>query len=275
MRRVDARTAWIGALVGLALTSGVSEVAADEPVALDWIAREPGIEVAVSVAALASHTVGFLDQRTSGWGPSWRLAHDPVFATASDLTGAVLGVSWQVAASYALDVEYFDRLGVADPTEAAGRTTLVDLQAVVLATGISVSLKKLIGRCRPRGVRRSGCREHDGFPSGHTVMPSALAGTRLVLALRSGDAPERYGAFALAESMSLLTAAFRMLAGAHSWEDVLGGWAIGHATGSLLSLAHPTMTPPLEAPPEGAAGAAPAPLARPWSSASFVWSSRF
>lgn len=269
MRRVDAKTALIAGFSTLAVCAPRAH--AEEPVGVDWVAREPGAEIAVSALAVASHTIGFIDQRKSGWPPSWRLREDPVFDTASDLTGSLLGVSWQLAAAYALDVEYFSRLGVEDPTEAAGRTTIVDLQAVVLASGITIAFKKLTGRCRPRAVFGIGCNQHDAFPSGHTVTPAALAGSRFVLAVRSGTAGERYAAFGIAESMSLLTGAFRMLAGAHSWEDVLGGWAIGHATGTLLALAHPLLTPPREA-TAGAAGPLVAAEAPP---VTFVWSTPF
>lgn len=270
MRAVDARAALIAGFV--TLSTCVPAAHAQDPVGVDWIAREPGVEIAVSALAVASHTVGFAGQHSRRWGPSWRRPREPIADTASDLTGALLGVSWQLAATYALDVEYFSRLGVEDPTEAAGRTTLVDLQSVVLATGITIAFKKLVGRCRPRAVHSIGCSEFDGFPSGHTVTPSALAGSRLVLAVRSTDAAERYAAFGLAESMALLTGALRMLAGAHSWEDVLGGWAIGHATGSLLALAHPTLTPAREA---TAGASSPLGVSAEAAPITFVWSTPF
>lgn len=269
MRHVDACPSLIAAVAAIAVTLTASPAKADDAVGLDWIAGEPGVEIAVSAAALLSHTSGFIGQRQSTWGPSWRRPRDDAYGLASDFTGSVLGAGWQSVVLYALDVEYFSRHDVADPAAQAGRTTIVDMQSLVLATGISIAIKKLTGRCRPRAFYTSGCREHDGFPSGHTVMPSALAGSRFMLALRTEDAPERWGAFGLVESMALTTAALRMLAGAHSWDDVLAGWLIGHATGTLLSLAHPTVRVPSE---PGAPGEPVAPASSPFR---FVWSSRF
>ncbi len=274
MRFLPTANCMSGIVLSALLLTMASPVMADEAVGSDWIAREPGVEVAVSLAVLAANTTMFIPQQKSGWAPSWRRAPHEGYTVASDLTGAILGTTWQLSTGFALEAAYFARHGVDDPAAAAARTTLIDLQSVTLAVAITTALKRLTGRCRPRSVRRTGCDEYTGFPSGHVVMPSALAGSRLLLALRSPDAGERYGAFGLMESMSLATAAFRMLAGAHSWEDVLGGWLVGHATGSIIALAHPILSLPAESPGVTQAAFVSRP-ASPSAPVGFVWSSRF
>jgi hypothetical protein len=260
--------------VAATLGAHTFDAGAADAVEMDWIAREPGVEIGVSVAAVLANGTSFIPQQKSGWGPSWKRRQHDEYGDPSDLTGNVLGSSWMLVAGYALEVEYYSRHGVADPAEAAGRTVLIDLQSLGFAVGIASLFKRLAGRCRPRAWSARGCDEHNSFPSGHTVMPSALAGSRLLLALRSTDAPERYAAFGITEAMSLTTAALRMLAGAHSWEDVLGGWLIGHATGSIVSLAHPTIAVPAESPAATNAALTAYP-ATPSAPLGFVWSGQF
>ena len=62
------------------------------------------------------------------------------------------------------------------------------------------------------------------------------------MALRStGDPTLRWAAFGLAEAATIATMGLRMLAGAHSWEDVLGGFFIGSTTGLAMGYVHPMM----------------------------------
>ena len=145
MRRVDARAGLIIALVAATPFVGVQDARAEAPIGVDWIAHQPGVEIAVSAAALGIHTTGFIPQQKSAWGPSWERKRHEAYGVASDLTGALLGSSWQMAVAYALDVEYFDRHGVENSAEAAGRTTIVDLRSDVLATGISILFKRTMG----------------------------------------------------------------------------------------------------------------------------------
>jgi membrane-associated phospholipid phosphatase len=138
---------------------------------------------------------------------------------------------------------------------------------------VTGALKALTGRCRPRAHDGRTCvgGEYDAFPSGHTSTIASIAGVRLVHALRSGPGSEaRFVSLALAEAATVATGALRIASGAHSWDDVLGGFALGHGIGALVALAHPwsaTERPP--APPialrevPGAAGPTELPLATP------------
>ncbi len=200
-------------------------------------------EAAVSAISVASMALSFLPQQRSGWGPSGARARNDTFGAISDFSGSVIGASWQATGAYALEAAYYSNHDVRDPELRALRSSLIDLQSITLSVGITMALKRLTGRCRPRAWHKGRCGpdpEHSSFPSGHTALVAAVAGSHLLLAARStADATPRYLAFGFAESATVATAALRVLAGAHSWEDVLAGWVIGHATGALLSLAHP------------------------------------
>ena len=224
----------------VALAPGQASAQVNAP---DWAFGSPEAEVALTVGSVLALGTYFLPQRQSDWGPSpERPAHDGI-SMASDFTGSVIGASWQLVGSYGLEVSYYRDHGVDDPFGRGLRTSVIDLQAVTLATGITGAIKRLSGRCRPRAWHDGRCGpepEYDSFPSGHVTPVAAVAGSHLLLALRSGgDSLPRHLAFGLAETASVVTAVLRVLAGAHSWEDVLAGWAIGHATGTLVALAHP------------------------------------
>ena len=67
------------------------------------------------------------------------------------------------------------------------------------------------------------------------------------LALRSdGSSGPRFVSFAWAEAATLTTGLLRMGAGAHSWEDVLVGWVVGHGVGALVAMAHPMKAAPVD-----------------------------
>lgn len=209
----------------------------------------------VSAATLAAY---FLPQRTTGWGPDAPRAEHRGFGIASDVTGAYVGTALLVGGAWALEGGYLAAAGASEPYARALRTTLVDVEAAAVATGITQAIKRLSGRCRPRAFRDGRCAggELDAFPSGHTSPVSAVAGARLVLALRSGGDPAlRFVALGAAEGASLATAALRVLAGAHSFTDVAAGWVLGHATGATLAAFHPMES---LSPSSAAARAAPA-----------------
>jgi len=276
-RGVSSRTAAAGLAVAAVWVNPTSAWgAAGEANGPDWAFGHPAGEVVVGGVSALSLLAIALPQRASEWGPSGARAHVPWASFASDFTGAAIGAVWQLAGGYGLEVSYYRDNDLSDSYRRAWRTVLVDGEAVLLGMGLTYTLKRLTGRCRPRAWRvdpegRGQCDperpEHDAFPSGHTVTVSAIAGSRLVLGARSqGASAARYGAFAFAEAASLLTGALRALAGAHSWEDVLGGWGLGHAAGALVAFAHPMVTLPQSSTPSP-------PNAQPTTT--FTWSGRF
>ncbi len=249
------------AAAALAVPCLVSAPARAEPPQIadapDWAFGEPAAEVALAAVSLSSLALSALPEIETGWGPSWERPRNDGYSAASDFTGSFVGTAWQLVGSWALEGSYYQDRGIANPHGRALRTTLMDTEAVLLATGMVHGLKKLTGRCRPRAWHDGRCDDgpRDGFPSGHVTPVAALAGTRLMLAAQS-DAPSvhRQLAFGFAEGTTLVTGVLRILAGAHSWEDVVAGWVIGHATGVLTALAHPVE--PLEAEAVGTAAGA-------------------
>ncbi len=244
---------------------------ADAP---DWAFGEPAAEVALAATSALFMAAYALPQAVSDWAPSTEQTRNDHYGEASDYTGSVVGTSWQLVGSWALEGGYYDERGIADPYGRALRTSLMDTEAVLLATGITTALKRLTARCRPRAWRDGRCAggEYNAFPSGHVTPVAALAGSRLVLAAQSDSgAVRRQLAFGFAEGTTLATGALRILAGAHSWEDVVVAWTIGHVTGALTALAHPLE--PIAAEPVGAtAGAVAASSA--WD-IGFRWSGAF
>ncbi len=223
--------------------AGPTPLAAQPANGPDYVFGSATAEAVLSATTLASMALTLLPQQHSSWGPSSARARNDTFGTISDFTGSVIGASWQATGGYALEAAYYANNDVREPELRALRSSLIDLQSITLSAGITMALKRLTGRCRPRAWRDGRCGpepEHSAFPSGHTALVAAVAGSHLLLAARStGQATPRYLAFGLAEGATITTAMLRVLAGAHSWEDVLGGWVIGHAAGVLLSLAHP------------------------------------
>jgi membrane-associated phospholipid phosphatase len=267
-RRVTPRYGWTLALFVCCLA--VASPAAAEPAnSPGWAFGHQGGELALGLGSLASLAVVAIPTRFSGWEPSEQREHVPSIALASDFSGALVGSVWQLSGSWALEGSYYQAHDVRRPYALALRTTLVASEAVVLSFAITELLKRTTGRCRPRSFGDGVCRDapeaRKGFPSGHTSPVSAVAGSNLLMALRSdGDPSLRYLAFGFAEAGAVATAILRVMAGAHSWEDVAAGWAIGHTTGALVALAHP-----MEA--REAYGVPPAPLRAPMLS----WSGSF
>ncbi|WP_437533801.1 phosphatase PAP2 family protein [Sorangium sp. So ce726] len=243
------------------------------PAAPDWAFGTPGGEAALAAACTASLATYLLPQRRSGWGAASSEERNDAIGLASDITGAAVGTLLLLGSGYALEGSYLAGAGVPRPYARALRTSLIEVEAVALSTGLSNVIKRLSGRCRPRSWRTDRCGEtdldFDAFPSGHTTPVAAIAGARLNLALRTtGDAAPRLGALALAEAATVVTMALRIGAGAHSWQDVGAGMILGHVTGFAIAAIHPIQ--PSEA--KYAAGALPGPPPEP---AAVTWSWAF
>lgn len=230
------------AFVALASLLVVSELRA-EPT------RAPGLafgsvagEVTLGAASALSLTTYFLDQRPSAWGPDRARPKDLDFDAASDVMGGAGGVVWLVPFTYALEAAHLDAAGLDEPFARAARLPLLQAEALGFAVGATYALKRSFGRCRPRAWVGGRCAggEYDAFPSGHTVTVSALAGVSLSLLVRNeGRMGARATSFALTEMAALSAAALRVLAGAHSTEDVAAGWLLGHGAGLAVGFVHP------------------------------------
>ncbi|WP_437298386.1 phosphatase PAP2 family protein [Sorangium sp. So ce426] len=243
------------------------------PAAPDWAFGAPGGEAALAAACTASLATYLLPQRRSGWGAASSEERNDAIGLASDITGAAAGTLLLLGGGYALEGSYLAGAGIRRPYARALRTSLIEVEAVALSTGLSNVIKRLSGRCRPRSWRTDRCGEtdldFDAFPSGHTTPVAAIAGARLNLALRTtGDAAPRLGALALAEAATVVTMALRIGAGAHSWQDVGAGMILGHVTGFAIAAVHPIR--PSEA--RYAAGVMPGPPPEP---AAITWSWAF
>lgn len=255
MRRVDAprRVRAGGAvafalslLLSLAVSLALAAPAQAQTTAPGWAFGHPGGEVGLALGSALSLSTLLLPQRQGSWGPSMEGVRDDDFGGISDVTGNVIGSGLLATTSFGLEVSHYERYGVPNAGTRALRTSLIDVEAFTLSIGITSALKALVGRCRPRAYHDGRCGpepEHDAFPSGHATPVAALAGVQLTMALRSDPlVPHRFALFGVAEGMSLATATLRVLAAAHSWEDVVVGLAIGHLSGALVQLAHPMET---------------------------------
>jgi len=209
----------------------------------DFAFGSPTGEALLALGSALSVAAFKLPQRSAGWGPDWVQPYDPSADWISDFTGAYLGSGIAMGVGYGLEVAYFGQQGVSGGGVYAMRAPLIDLEAAGLTTGIVMTLKRLTGRCRPRYYIDGKCLDDslaEAFPSGHTGPVGAVAGARLMLALQTTAGAEfRWGAFSVAEVLSLGTAYLRVRAGMHSWTDVLGGLVLGHAVGALVAAAHP------------------------------------
>lgn len=261
-------------LAGLfALLWGAPAAAQRSPAAApDWAFGAAGGEIAVAAVSVASLSTVLLPQRHSTWGAATSQDWDERLGLVSDFTGAFFGTTILAGGMYAFESAYLLDAGVPEPFGRALRTSLIDVEAVMLATGVTNVIKRLSGRCRPRAWHQGRCgrddTDFDAFPSGHTAPVAAIAGVRLLLALRTpGDASLRLGAVSVAETATLVTMALRMGAGAHSWEDVGTGMIVGHVTGIALAALHPMIDLPPAAP-----GALSAPAT---GGTAFTWSGTF
>jgi membrane-associated phospholipid phosphatase len=228
----------------------------------DWAFGSLGGEIGTAIVCAAPLSMFLVPQRRSKWG-AWRTWEaDRFYGVLSDFTGAAIGSALAMSAGYIVEGRYYQLAGLSAPFTRSLRTSIIDLEAVALASGISFGIKRLTGRCRPRAWKEGKCgdldSDYDAFPSGHTTPVAAVAGARFALAINStGNRGLRYAAFGVAEGLTLVTAVLRVAAGAHSWEDVLGGWILGHGTGVLVAYAHPMVDLPDESPSETSQPLAP------------------
>jgi membrane-associated phospholipid phosphatase len=263
----------VAALAGLSalLWGGPAGAQSERVIAPDWALGAPGGEVAVASLATASLAAYLIPQRRGAWGAWSSREANVAIGLASDFTGAFFGTVILGAQTYAFESGYYADAGVPEPFARSLRTSLIDAESVLLATGVTLTIKRLAGRCRPRSWHDGKCGsediDYDAFPSGHTAPVAAIAGARLLLAMRTpGGSALRFGALGVAEAATLATMALRVAAGAHSWEDVGAGLIVGHVTGVAIAALHPTLdlTP--------APGAVPAPAA---GGTVFAWSGTF
>lgn len=232
-----------------------SSAHADDPRRPGWAFGSPSGEAALGSLALASNLAWLLPQRDAHWGPDRARPWSPAPGLASDVLGAGAGAALQIGTGYLLESSYLAATGAPRPGIAALHEAVVEAEAATFDAGITSLMKRLSGRCRPRARHGDRCDEPDAFPSGHTSAIASIAGARVVGLLRGPfDGPAlatRVTGLGLAEAATLATGILRVTSGAHSVEDVLVGAAVGHATGLLVALAHPTVREV----PRGAGGA--------------------
>lgn len=201
-----------------------------------------GGEVALGAASALSLATVFLPQQKSAWAPWRSWSTDLRYDEWSDVLGAMGSFVWVSATTYAIEGAHLDASGVDEPFARALRTPLMHTEALFFATSVTYALKRTTGRCRPRAFVAGICKggEYDAFPSGHTMTVSAIAGVELSLLLRNeGHSAPRATAFALSEVVALSAGLLRVLAGAHSPEDVVAGFVVGNGAGLAVGYAHP------------------------------------
>lgn len=252
----------LAAAGALALGPRPAEAANSPPNAPDYVSGAVGGEIVTAIVCAAPLTMALFPQRRSTWGAFRSWDADRFYGLISDFTGAAIGTALTMTSGYILEGRYYGSADYPTPFTRSLRTSLIDLEAVALASGLAFGIKRVAGRCRPRAWKEGKCgdldTDYDAFPSGHTTPVAAVAGARFVLAINStGNRGLRYAAFGVAEGMTLVTAVLRVAAGAHSWEDVLGGWILGHATGMFLGYAHPMVELADETPSETSQPLAP------------------
>lgn len=259
-RGASRRLAWLGAALAVALTP---RAASAEPSTYRWAFGSPEGEAALGALSAASLGLGLVPQAPYAFRPDRARPARSRSNAASHVTGTLGGAALLLTVGSLTELAHASERGAQGPMQSALRATAVDLEAALFAGGATLLLKKLTGRCRPRDydAARDHCRRAaDAFPSGHVAPVAAIAGARLGFALGAdGDTGARLATFVLAEALAATTGVLRVHAGAHSWDDVLGGAVLGHAIGLLTSLGHGFV--PATASPS--LGSSSSPLARP------------
>jgi hypothetical protein len=230
------------ALLALAFTREASAQESNATNAPSDAFGAPAGEIALASVSALSLTTYLLPQRTSDWGPDRARPSVRERDAESDVMGGAGALVWLMPFTYMLEAAHLDAAGADEPFGRALRLPMMQAEALGLAVGATYALKRSFGRCRPRAWSDGRCAggEYDGFPSGHTVTVSALAGVSLSLLARSeGRVGARATGFALTELAALSAAALRVLSGAHSTEDVAAGWLLGHGAGLAVGFAHP------------------------------------
>ncbi len=226
------------AVAAVGLTPGVARAEGSRP---GWAFGQPGAEVGVASFVTSANLVYFLPQSAGGWGPSVEGPFDETADDWSDLFGSVGGVLVATGSGYALESGYLASVDAERPGVQALYATMVETESLLLSTAITQLLKRVVGRCRPRAFQATGCEERDAFPSGHTSSIASYAGARIYRLATTDPDPGmalRATSLALAEASTVTVGILRVLAGAHSWEDVLVGAAIGHGAGALVAATH-------------------------------------
>jgi undecaprenyl-diphosphatase len=124
--------------------------------------------------------------------------------------------------------------GVASAAALTGRSWR-PLVTLALAGGsaavTSSALKALVGRSRPATSVMLGAPETGfGFPSGHTLITSALVGAAALVVCRAAVRPViRTAAVVLAGGVALAMGASRLYLGDHWFTDVLAAYALAGA----------------------------------------------
>jgi membrane-associated phospholipid phosphatase len=227
---------------------------ADEPMSgprfvPGWAGDVPVGEIVLGAASVGGLGFYLLPQNKGKWGPDAAHARQATSDAASYGTAftlpLVVGFStWLIEGSMLRDAR------VSAPYARALLPLLIEVESLALAVGLTGAIKSIAGRCRPRSwsnetkmCASDDDEEYAAFPSGHTSLSSALAGTRLVLAIRSNGRLRglRWVAFGLTEAAAITTAVLRVTAGAHSTSDVAGGWGLGHVVGAGVALMHSTV----------------------------------
>ncbi|MEO7093557.1 MAG: phosphatase PAP2 family protein, partial [Polyangiales bacterium] len=107
-----------------------------------------------------------------------------------------------------------------------------------------VVLKSAFGRHRPTIVSALSTEIDLSFPSGHSLISSAIYPTlALLLARSSSDRRLQVFVLAAAASLMLTIGVTRVYIGVHYPTDVLGGWMLGLSWAILCALASHRLRP--------------------------------
>lgn len=202
-----------------------------------------GGEIATGTFSAATTAFYFVPQQKGTWAPYEARLFEPITGGVSDLTAASAGSAIQIGLGFLFETGYLAAAGLDEPATNAFYGVMVEGESLLLATGLTALVKRLVGRCRPRAYdeETGTCDEYDAFPSGHTASAAAFGGARLVrtaLTPWSTEASVRLTGLLAAETNMVITGMLRIYSGSHSWEDVLVGALIGHAAGIGLGFLH-------------------------------------
>lgn len=244
----------------------------------DFAFGHPEAEATLLGLTGAANFTYLIPPRVAFWSPFRARPFDSLVSKVSDMTGAIGGSFLQLGLGFVFETSYLYASGVSIPGAAALHEFAVESESLLLTSAVTGLIKNIAGRCRPRayfGLDKP-CRERDAFPSGHTSAIASFSGARFVNLVQTplNEAfALRFSALLTSEVATAVTGVLRIWSGSHSWEDVLAGAAIGHATGITIALLHPRVTLRDGEPYDDDAAAAAAPLTA--RNAFFSWSGSF
>ena len=246
---------WLLAAFLLVLSLVPAEARADSPavtpVRPGWAFESTTAEVAFATFTLQSNATFLIPQHKGTWDSRHRHLPAAEPGLASDILGSAAGAGLQLGVGFILESTYLWSEKTRHPAIEAMHGGLVEVESLALTNGITTLIKRLAGRCRPRGYHGKVCDEFDAFPSGHTSPIAAVGGARFVrlveTSFHDNAAGLRVASFAFSEVGMTATAILRVAAGAHSVEDVVVGAVIGQTTGILVALMHPPDAAPIDA----------------------------